>query len=123
MSKSDNKTKGNWGERMAVKHLKSRGYRILNTNYRAPLGELDIVATPDERLLVFVEVKTRQDNAYGAPCESITYHKRRKINQAAAQYMARFFMQDVSVRFDVIEVYLDGSVNHMEGAFDSYLRY
>jgi len=123
MAKTDNKKKGSWGETKAVKYLKSRGYRILNTNYRTPLGELDIVATPDERLLVFVEVKTRQDNAYGAPCESITYHKRRKINQAAAQYMSKFLLQDVAVRFDVIEVYLDGNINHLEGAFDSYLRY
>jgi len=123
MSKHNNKVKGNWGEAQAVKYLKGKGHRILNTNYRTPLAELDIVTTPDERLLVFVEVKTRMDNAYGAPCESITYGKRRKINQAAAMYLSKFSLFHAPVRFDVVEVYLDGSVNHIEDAFDSYLRY
>ena len=124
MLKRDNKIKGGWGEAQAVKYLKSRGFRILHTNFRTALGELDIVAvTPDNNELVFVEVKTRNDNAYGAPCESITYSKRRKINQTAAQYINKFDHHNVAVRFDVIEVYLDGKVNHMEHAFDSYLRY
>jgi len=124
MSRRDNKVKGGWGEGVAAKYLKSRGFRIAHINFVTILGELDIVAvTPDNNVLVFVEVKTRADNAYGAPCESITYSKRRKINQAAAQYINRFDHFNVEVRFDVIEVYLDGNVNHLEHAFDSYLRY
>ena len=124
MAKKDNKLKGGWGETQAVKYLRGAKYRVINTNFRTTLGELDIIAvTPDNNILVFVEVKTRADNAYGAPCESIVWSKRRKINQAAAQYINRFDHHNVAVRFDVIEVYLDGSVNHIEHAFDSYLRY
>jgi len=124
MAKKDNKIKGGWGEAQAAKYLKRNGFRVIHTNFRMTLGELDIVAvTPDNNTLVFVEVKTRMDNAYGAPCEAITYSKRRKINEAAAQYINRFDHHNVEVRFDVIEVYLDGKVNHMEHAFDSYLRY
>jgi len=123
MAKTDNKIKGRWGEAQASKYLKSIGFRILNTNFVTPLGELDIIATPDEDMLVFVEVKTRRDNEYGAPCESITYHKIRKINQAAAVYIKKFSLFGAPVRFDIIEVYLDGKVNHIEGVFDSYLRY
>ena len=122
MTKSDNKVKGGWGEKHAIKYLKSRGFLIRHTNYRTNLGELDIVADNIDEL-IFVEVKTRKDNAYGAPCESITYSKRRKINQAAAQYIKQYGHYNVAVRFDVIEVYLDGNVNHLEYAFDSYLRY
>jgi putative endonuclease len=57
---------GRSGEDRAAKHLASRGYTILERNYTAPQGELDLIAL-DGDTLVFVEVKTRTSSAYGAP--------------------------------------------------------
>ena len=50
---------GNWGEDAAVRYLKTRGYEILDRNYRSSWGEIDIIARQRD-VLAFVEVKTRQ---------------------------------------------------------------
>lgn len=123
MAKKDNKIIGDGGEKLAEAYLVSHGYRILGKNYKTALGEIDIIAT-DETTLIFVEVKTRRSLEYGYPSQAVTYIKQKKISQVAAQYIKRFKLFDVPVRFDIIEVYLSSSeINHIEGAFDSYLRY
>lgn len=123
MSKRDNKIKGKSGENIACEYLKKSGYEIFHRNFTTSIGELDIVAA-DNNALVFIEVKTRINDAFGTPAEAVDYHKRRKISEVAAQYIKKFRYFDVPMRFDVIEVYLsDGRVNHIVNAFDSYLRY
>lgn len=118
-----NKNKGVAGEELATSFLKTKGYRILAKNFRTDAGEIDVIVT-DERTLIFVEVKARFSADFGYPSEAVTYHKRIKINQVASQYIKKFDLYDVPVRFDVVEVYLDTKdINHIENAFDSYLRY
>lgn len=118
-----NKFKGSSGERIAEEYLKKEGYDILARNFRTRLGEIDIVASKGE-YLVFVEVKARKSEAYGFPSESVTYAKQRKISMVASQYIKLNMYFGVAVRFDVIEVYLtEGRINHIENAFDSYLKY
>lgn len=123
MAKRNNKIKGKAGEDIACAYLKKSHYKILHRNFTTEIGELDIVAT-DGSGLVFIEVKTRSDNTFGTPAEAVTYQKQRKINAVAAQYIKKYRHFSVPVRFDVIEVWLpDGTVNHIENAFDSYLHY
>ncbi|MDE6399090.1 MAG: YraN family protein [Clostridiales bacterium] len=123
MNKRNNKRKGDAGEEIACAYLKKAGYDILHRNFSTEIGELDIVAS-DGKGLVFVEVKTRLNNAFGTPAEAVDYRKRRKINAVAAQYIKKFRLYEIPVRFDVVEVWLqDRSVNHIENAFDSYLHY
>ena len=118
-----NKFKGSSGERIAEEYLKKEGYDILARNFRTRLGEIDIVASKDE-YLVFVEVKARKSEAYGFPSESVTYAKQRKISMVASQYIKLNMYFGAAVRFDVVEVYLtEGRINHIENAFDSYLKY
>ncbi len=119
----DNIRKGKKGEDIACDYLKRNGYRIMNRNFKTDIGEIDIVAT-DEKTVIFVEVKSRTSDGFGIPSEAVNYFKRNKINQVASQYIKKFMLFGVDVRFDVIEVYLsDKRVNHIENAFDSYLRY
>ncbi len=123
MSKRDNKLKGKTGEDIACSYLKKSGYEIFSRNFCTDVGELDVVAS-DGEALVFIEVKTRMNDKFGTPAEAVDYHKRKKINNVAAQYIKKFRYFDVPVRFDVIEVYLgERKVNHIVNAFDSYLRY
>ncbi len=123
MNKRDNKLKGRSGEKIACAYLKKAGYEIFAENFSTDIGELDIVAS-DAESLVFIEVKTRMDDGFGTPAEAVNYHKRRKINEVASQYIKKFRYFDVPVRFDVIEVYLGSNkINHIVNAFDSYLRY
>jgi len=104
------------GEKKARKHLKKKGYRILEANYRTRLGELDLIATVEE-YLVFVEVKTRIDQN---PFIQMTQAKIKKIRTLALAYMAEKEIQDLQPRFDVIGITKHGTeltLEHLENAF------
>ena len=60
---------GALGEKVARKRLEAAGYRVLETNYRARAGEIDLVAE-DGQTLVFVEVRTRSAQSLGSPRRS-----------------------------------------------------
>jgi len=121
--KNQNISKGQSGEKAAVKFLRARGFVILHKNYKTNLGEVDIIATY-KGTLVFIEVKTRSTNFLDSPSEAVTAFKRRKINQVAAQFLSRHQMRDVPVRFDVVEVYtVENRIELIENAFDSYLKF
>ncbi len=117
------KIKGRTGEDVACEYLKKKKYEIIERNFTTNVGEIDIVAA-DDGYLVFVEVKARRSTEYGAPSEAVNYFKQRKISQVASQFLSKYKKLNYPVRFDVIEVYMDTmTVNHIENAFDSYLRY
>ena len=115
--------RGKTGEDLAVKYLETHGYRVLDRNYTTEIGEVDIFAT-DEHTLIAVEVKSRLSLEYGTPAEAVGYEKVKKISQVTAQYIKRFRLFGVQVRYDIMEVYLENkTVNHIVNAFDSYLNY
>lgn len=96
---------GEKGEGIAVGFLRKMGYRIIQQNYRTPIGEIDIIAREDD-VLVFVEVKTRESLGFGQPFESVIRRKRRKIANVALLYLKKF--TDIPpCRFDVVSVYYD----------------
>ncbi len=119
--KKNNKLIGKMGEDIAVDYLKKKKYEIIKRNYVNEYGEIDIIAAHDG-YLIFIEVKTRNGTQYGTPAEAVDSHKIRKISQVASGYIQYKHLYDYPVRFDVIEV-CDGEINHIENAFDSYLRY
>lgn len=99
------KDTGDLGEKLACDFLKKRGYRIRETNYRCPEGEIDIVATHRD-CLVFIEVRTRTGRGFGTPEESITLHKMRKLREMAARYLQAHEHRG-QWRIDVVAVELD----------------
>ena len=77
----------------------------------------------DKSSIVFLEVKSRQSNQYGYPCEAVNYYKQRKISKIALYYLQskKLFKYDYNIRFDVIEIldYLkDVKINHIINAFE-----
>ncbi|MBE5731542.1 MAG: YraN family protein [Clostridiales bacterium] len=117
------KIKGRTGEDVACAYLKKKKYEIIERNFTTNVGEIDIIAAYDG-YIVFVEVKARRSTEYGVPAEAVTYFKQRKISQVASQFLSKYRKLNYPVRFDVVEVYMDTmTVNHIENAFDSYLRY
>ncbi len=106
---------GKRGEIAAEKYLKARGYTLLFRNYRTPFGEADLVVEKEEEV-VFVEVKTRTGDGYGTPAESVTKTKIAHYQKIAAYYLSGR-KEEVAVRFDVVEVYADGRISHIENAF------
>ena len=94
------------GEKLARDNLKKRGYQVLETNYRCPHGEIDIVAT-NRHHLVFVEVRTKRSLEFGIPEESITAVKKGRMRAAAYHYQQAHDNLPELWRIDVVAVELD----------------
>lgn len=112
-------TLGAWGEEEAERFLRRQGMKILERNYRTPLGEIDIIAR-HKRFLVFVEVKTRRGYAFGSPQEAVGPFKRRQILRAAQWYLGSGKWDHFQPRFDVVAVAAHGPearIDHIPDAF------
>lgn len=109
---------GRKGEELAAALCSQRGLLILEMNHRTPSGEIDIIAM-DGDILVFIEVKTRRGNLYGAPFEAVTKKKRSKIRTVALSYMKRL-RKEAPVRFDVISVSMQGDQSRLEYIQDAF---
>lgn len=119
---------GKWGEKVAAKMLKDKGFRILGERVRfGSREELDIVAR-DGNVLVFVEVKTRQNEDFGRPVSAVDRKKQKLLSRAAVRYLKKLKNPRVYFRFDVVEVI--GSpggdnpeVRHIRNAFNLHKSY
>ncbi len=92
---------GEQGEALAIRHLKRAGYKIIETNYRTRLGEIDIIAK-DKDTIVFVEVKTRTSVHFGSPKWAVTPQKQKKISMVALYYLKATEQSTARARFDVV---------------------
>lgn len=97
---------GKRGEELARDFLKKRGFRILETNYRCPEGEVDIISQHKD-CLVFTEVRTKTSQQFGSPEESITYTKKRRLITTARHYLQNLDNQLPLWRIDFIAIELD----------------
>jgi putative endonuclease len=93
--------RGGDGERAAAKFLERRGYRILASNYRTRLGEIDLIAE-DRGTLVFIEVKVRGTDRFGGPAMAITLAKQARIARLAQQFLAARSLEERPCRFDAV---------------------
>jgi len=103
------------GEKLAADLLKKRGYKIIQRNFRCREGEIDIIAQKDE-CIVFVEVRTKKNTAFGTPEESVTLSKREKLIALANTYIQAYDKPPQSWRIDVVAVELtpDNRVSRLE---------
>jgi len=112
------KNLGNSGEAAAAAYLKERGYAVLATNWRSPLGEFDLIAQQGE-ILVFVEVRTRSGGIEAA-MESISPRKRAILERLAYLYLNEHAI-DADWRIDVIAITHEQGkpiIEHAENALD-----
>jgi putative endonuclease len=94
------------GEKLARDFLEKRGYHIIETNYRCPHGEIDIIAKHKDSL-VFIEVRAKRSPEFGSPEESITPAKREKIRATAYHYQQTHENLPPLWRIDFVAVELD----------------
>ncbi len=94
---------GRSGEDRAAKHLAKLGYRVLERNYRTKQGEIDLIAL-DGDTVVFVEVKTRTSDAYGAPELAVDQRKQGRMVKAALGYLRQKKLHQMACRFDVVAI-------------------
>lgn len=102
---------GRHGEDLAAEYLQRSGLRVLDRNWRCADGEIDIVAV-DRRVLVVCEVKTRTGDRYGAPLESISHSKLRRLRRLAIRWVVAH-----GVLFDEIRVDAVGVLRSPSGEF------
>jgi len=109
------KSLGNLGENLALKHLKNKGYRIIERNFRSKFGEIDIIAL-DGDFLVFIEVKTRWSEKFGLPEEAITPWKIRRVIKAGQYYKLLHPELPDALRLDavVIDLFSSGKLERIE---------
>ncbi|MBL1215088.1 MAG: YraN family protein [Ignavibacteriae bacterium] len=113
-------TIGKIGEDLAEEYLLNKGYKILQRNYRYGHGEIDIIAK-DKNILVFIEVKTRNNLEFGPPELAVTKNKQRQIRKIAESYLYEKEIKETDCRIDVIAILLiknqDPQINHIVNAF------
>ncbi|GKX66292.1 YraN family protein [Inconstantimicrobium mannanitabidum] len=119
--KKYNKDIGNEGEFLAKEFLCKKGYNIKESNYRCPLGEIDIILSKDN-ILCFVEVKSRYNLNYGYPMEAVTHKKLNRIYKICNWYLLENKINNLNIRFDVVEIIFsinDNSykINHLENVY------
>ncbi|MBR3162647.1 MAG: YraN family protein [Clostridia bacterium] len=106
---------GQFGEDVATRYLKQKGYKIVNRNFTCRQGEIDIIAEK-QGYLVFIEVKTRSNLLYGKPAQAVDKTKIKHMYKVAKYYLHIQGLENRFVRFDVIEVYIEkglARVNHI----------
>jgi putative endonuclease len=104
---------------MAARFLRQHGYRLVATNFIAPIGysragrpvtaEIDLIAYDEStipHILAFIEVKTRRSVEVAAPEAAVDRRKQRQISRAARVYRRLLSIEDELYRYDVIGVLL-----------------
>ncbi len=111
---------GKRGESVAAEYLERKGWRIVERNWRAGRGEIDLIAWAHDRLLVFVEVKARSGDGFGGPEEAVDARKQDIMARTAGIYMEHIGY-DWEIRFDIVAVLLKDDkvleIRHAEDAF------
>lgn len=109
---------GKKGEALAKTYLESKGYKILEMNWRFSKAEVDLIAM-DGEVMVFVEVKTRSGEHFGYPEEFVSKNKEQLLMDAAAVYTNQAG-HEWEIRFDIISIISKGTfheLTHIKDAF------
>jgi putative endonuclease len=117
-----NKSIGYKGEDLALNFLKNKGYYLLYKNFTIPGGEIDLIMKKNEKY-VFVEVKTRRNNFFGNPEDSITKNKLKFLKRSIEKYFLKInaSIYNVDFRLDLLTVVINKEgkiiINHYKNAF------
>src|SRR5581483_6079024 len=94
---------GKRGELLAAQHYQQLGYKVLERNFvfrhGTQMGELDLIVAKDNEL-VFVEVKTRRNNKFGTPFDSVDIYKQRKLVKMVKLYL-RLHPRDLTKNYRI----------------------
>ena len=115
-----NKDIGRKGEELARIYLESKGYKILELNWRFSKAEIDIIAK-DKEVLVFVEVKTRSYTYFGEPEDFVSDNKERVMTDAAGVY-AISIGHEWEIRFDIVSIVTKGEYHELKHFKDVFFE-
>jgi putative endonuclease len=114
-TKATHLLRGKSAEDQAHDFLVGKGLKPVCRNYRCKQGELDLVMS-DQQALVIIEVRYRKSNVYGGALESITASKQARIIAATQHYLSTLRI-DRPLRFDVVAISGDNSIKWIKNAF------
>ena len=106
--KTSNQHKGNYGESLAFDFLQQQGFVVLERNWRYKHCEVDIICQKNN-ILHFVEVKTRTNQKFGNPEESISQKKMNALKKVAEEYLIQH-TEFVQIQFDVVAIKLNNHI-------------
>jgi putative endonuclease len=118
---------GQRGEDLAAAEYERLGFEIIARNYVFPkgirMGEIDLICRKGN-LLVFVEVKLRQNNSFGGPLEAVDRSKQRKLVKTAKLFMrANPRYETMDYQIDVAAATIDngqGSVTILSNVIEDF---
>ncbi len=107
------RSKGQQYEQMAATFLRRQGLSLIEMNFLARGGELDLIMR-DGSSIVFVEVKYRSNQYHGHAAESVTKQKQRRLIKTANWWMLKqgLNIEATDFRFDVVAIHNNG--NHID---------
>ena len=109
---------GKEGEFISKQYLIKNNYKIIETNFKCKIGEIDIITfDKTKKEIVFIEVKTRTNKKFGTPKEAVDTIKQNHIYKVAQYYLLIKKLENVYCRIDVIEVYIYNNkfnINHLK---------
>ena len=114
-AKATHLLRGESAEEQAHKFLLNKGLKPVCRNYRCKQGELDLIMT-DQQTLVIIEVRFRKSDQYGSAVESVTRTKQSRIIAATHIYLSSQ-KTDRPIRFDVVAISGNGKVEWIQNAF------
>lgn len=104
---------GSLGEQLACDLLSSKGYRVIERNFRSKYGEIDLIAIKDD-IYVFVEVKCRVGNRKGKPYEAVNKPKLFKIQETAQLYVLQKKLKKYKLSVHVVSIELNEDLSVKE---------
>ncbi|MDH5258286.1 MAG: YraN family protein [Gammaproteobacteria bacterium] len=108
---------GKSAENLAAEYLAKQGLNVIDRNFSAKTGEIDLIAM-DSKTLVFVEVKFRKNSLFGQPYETVTHSKQQKIIRTAQTYLQKNKKySNKACRFDIISI-LNNDITWLKHAFE-----
>lgn len=107
------KSLGAFGELQAALYLQKRGYKILQKNFRCPLGEIDLVVVKNNQIS-FIEVKTRSGCLYGYPYEAVGKIKLHQIEKTILYFLNKYPKMNKKIAVGVVSILISSG----EKSFD-----
>ena len=111
---------GNLGEELTAEFLRKNGYIIVKRNWRDRFGEIDVIAENNTHI-IFVEVKTRRENALVGGITAVDLLKTQRIKRTANEFLKRL-QRPLIPRFDVAEVIVYTRPDKTEGYKLNYIK-
>lgn len=105
---------GSTGEKKAADYLRQKGFNIIEQNVHLRVGEIDIIAQKDNKI-VFFEVRTKISDKHGRPADSFTNYKKSHFAKAIRWYLMKHTLKQYKLSVDFISVilYRDRSVKEI----------